>query len=262
MRRAIISDLHANLEALTQVLADIDRQKCDDIICLGDLVNYGANPNEVIALLDKRKVPCLLGNHDQYVQTILKAPHANYDADYFDVSQTTFKSIKWTVKNLSDKNIEFLFKSTKPKINDGKDTYAHGSPRPNLENVEYLLPINRDAELVMQNGKETFDLFEKNCFVGHSHLSGIAWKENDKFPYFSQTEHEKSKFSLPEKTLVIVGSVGQPRDGDVRSCYVIYDKDKNCIEFRRVYYNIQKTANAIIKAGLPEKNANRLFTGL
>ncbi len=261
MRKAIISDLHSNLEALTRVLADIDKQKCDDIICLGDLVNYGANPNEVIALLAERNVPCLLGNHDQYVQTMLREPGNKYDADYFNVSPTTFKSMKWTVKTLNEKSKKFLFKSKVSKITEDGDTYAHGSPRPNAENVEYLFPTANEP-MVMENGKEIFNFFEKNCFVGHSHLSGIALQKDDKFPYIPQTDQEKNALLLPEKTLVVVGSVGQPRDGDVRSCYVIYDKEANTLEFRRVFYNIQKTANAILKAKLPAKHAERLFRGL
>ncbi len=262
MRRAIISDLHSNLEALTRVLADIDKQKCEDIFCLGDLVNYGANPNEVIALLDERNVPCLLGNHDQYVQTLLREPGIKYTADYFEVSDTTFESMNWTAKNLNDKSKKFLFKSKEPKITEDRDTYAHGSPRPAFENREYLLPINQDLQTVLKDGNEVFELFEKNCFVGHSHLSGIAWQEDGKFPYAPLTDQNKNTFLLHEKALVVVGSVGQPRDGDVRSCYVIYDKEANTVEFRRVYYNVQKTANTILKAGLPAKNANRLFTGL
>ncbi len=262
MRQAIISDLHSNLEALTRVLTDIDRQKCDSIICLGDLVNYGANPNEVIALLNERKVPCLLGNHDQYVQTMLKEPGIKYSADYFEVSENTFKAMQWTVKNLNEKSKLFLFKSKLSKIKDGEDTYAHGSPRPAVENVEYLLPTTQDTQSVLKDGSDVFQLFEKNCFVGHSHLSGIAWQEDDKFPYAALTDQDTNLFVLNNKSLVVVGSVGQPRDGDVRSCYVIYDKEANTVEFRRVFYNIQKTANTIIKAGLPAKHANRLFQGL
>ncbi len=261
MRQAIISDLHSNIQALTEVLKDIEQNECDSTICLGDIVDYGANPNEVIAELDGRGIECLLGNHDQYVQSRLQ-PNGASPVPHFEFSrESILKSLQWTLENLNERSQRFIKGLSRPIMTKDGIDYAHGSPRPGRENQEYLFPRALDGNtLVLEQGDEVFAQFEKLCFVGHTHVAGIIWKEGNKCP-FEQPSEESKIYPADRKLLVTVGSVGQPRDRDMRACYVIYDSKQATIEFKRVEYDIEKAAEAILEAGLPFRDASRLYSG-
>lgn len=211
MRRALISDIHANLEALEVVLADIKAQGITQIFCLGDIIGYGPNPRECIDLVMEHCHFSLLGNHDQ---------GALYDPDGFNIGAE--RAIFWTRAQLesaadrtnNERRWEFL--GELPRSHRfGPFLFVHGSPRNPLS--EYIFPEDIYNHRKMER---LFQLVERYCFQGHTHVPGV-FTENFQFYSPEEIDHE---YTLADgKLMVNVGSVGQPRDGDPRACYVILD---------------------------------------
>lgn len=229
--KAIISDIHSNLEALKAVLADIKAQGITDIYCLGDVVGYGPNPRECIDLVMDCKL-VLLGNHDQ---------GAMFDPDGFN--QPAERAIFWTrdqlestaePRHLREKRWEFLSERPRSHREDGH-LYVHGSARNPLN--EYVFPEDIYNQRKMER---IFALVEKYCFQGHTHVPGV-FTENLQF--LSPEETDGSYKLDGRKTLCNVGSVGQPRDGNPRACYITLDNDT--IRFRRVEYDVEATIRKI-----------------
>ncbi len=245
-RRAIISDIHGNLEALTAVLADIDSQNVDDIFCLGDVIGYGPNPRECIDRCRSFGLT-LLGNHDN---------GALFDPDGF--SSGAEKAIFWTRRQLEDRTIEgaadrwdFLAKLPRTWREDSF-MFVHGSPRSPLN--EYVFP-----EDVYNTRKieRIFGFINQYCFQGHTHVPGV-FTENCRF--YSPQEISNQYTLNEQKVMVNVGSVGQPRDGDPRSSYVIVDG--NNLEFRRIDYDPEITREKILnEPGLDNFLGDRLLEG-
>jgi predicted phosphodiesterase len=234
VKRALISDIHGNLEALLSVLEDIDSQSVDEIYCLGDVIGYGPNPCECLDQVMKRADVTILGNHDQA---------ALFDPDGFN--PMALAAIYWTRDQLDngpgsrsqiDRRWDFL--GELPRfVDDGEFKFVHGSPRDPTN--EYVFP-----EYVFDTRKMEI-LFRKvnqYCFMGHTHLPGVFTTECE---FMSPEETEYTYELGSEKIMVNVGSVGQPRDDDNRSCYVILDKAAKTITFRRVEYDFEATANKI-----------------
>lgn len=236
MKRALISDIHGNLEALEAVLADIDDVSVDEIYCLGDVIGYGPNPCECLDLVMRRCAATILGNHDQA---------ALFDPDGFN--PMALQAIYWTRDQLDSGpgagsqaviNRRWDFLGELPRlIDEGEFKFVHGSPRDPTN--EYVFP-----EYVFDQRKMEilFGKVKNYCFMGHTHLPGVfttgcEFISPDEFDYVYQLG--------PEKVMVNVGSVGQPRDDDNRSCYLILDTDAKTLTFRRVPYDIDKTANKI-----------------
>jgi predicted phosphodiesterase len=229
--KAIISDIHSNLEALQGVLADIKSQGITDIYCLGDVVGYGPNPRECIDLVSECKL-VLMGNHDQ---------GAMFDPDGFNAPAE--RAIFWTRAQLEsgpdqravrEKRWDFL--AERPRQHkDGDLLFVHGSARNPLN--EYVFPEDIYNQRKMER---IFTLVDKYCFQGHTHVPGV-FTENYQFFSPEDVGHE---YKLDgRKTLCNVGSVGQPRDGNWRSCYVVLDGDT--IKYRRVEYDVEKTIKKI-----------------
>ena len=220
-KRAILSDIHGNIEALQAVLEDIKLQNVDEICCLGDIVGYGPNPRECIDLCRDFKL-ALLGNHDN---------GALFDPDGF--SSGAERAIFWTRQQLEDPKIpsakerwDYLAKLPRTH-RDGDYLFVHGSPRSPLN--EYLFPEDVYNQRKMES---LFGFVRQYCFQGHTHVPGI-FTENCRF--YSPTEIG-NEFELGEqKVMVNVGSVGQPRDGDPRCSYITLED--NNLQFRRVDYN-------------------------
>lgn len=233
MRRAIISDIHGNLEALLGVLADIATRQVDEIVCLGDVIGYGPNPCECLELVMKRASFCILGNHDQA---------ALFDPEGFN--PTALKAIYWTRDQLdangraADANRRWDFISEMPKQKlDGPVLFAHGSPRDPTN--EYVFP---ESVFDIAKMKANFERFSQYCFVGHTHMPGVFTEELE-FIKPIDCDHQ---FKLArERLLINVGSVGQPRDENPRSCYVIHDDRESQITFHRVEYDVEKTIKKI-----------------
>ena len=232
MRRAVISDIHGNLEALQGVLAHIADQNVDEIFCLGDIIGYGPNPCECLDLVIENCRACLLGNHDQ---------GAMFDPEGFNTGAE--RAIFWTRDQLEnstgsreqiDRRWDFL--GTLPRVHrDDPWLYVHGSPRNPVN--EYVFPEDTYNQKKME---KLFGLITRGCFQGHTHVPGI-FLESLEFITPEQTHHV---FDIrEEKFMINVGSVGQPRDGDSRSCYIIQEDNK--ITFNRVEYDFSVTADKI-----------------
>ena len=230
MRTAIISDIHANLAALQTVLAHIDEQSVDRIICLGDIVGYGPDPVECVDLVAKRCEWSLMGNHDfgvLYEPTNFNA--AAEQAAYWTRAQ--FERDRTSQPDAAMRRWEFLGR-LRVRVNHEGFLCVHGTPRRPIN--EYLFP--EDATNSPVKMQQVFDRIERHCLVGHTHVPGVitenplAWRSAaDLEGYYHYRKGEKS--------LINVGSVGQPRDGDPRAGYI--EIRKNEIFWRRVAYDVE-----------------------
>jgi predicted phosphodiesterase len=231
VKRALISDIHSNLEGFEAVLADIKQQGITQIYCLGDIIGYGPNPRECIDLAMQCEV-CLLGNHDQ---------GALFDPEGFNTGAE--RAIFWTRDQLESpkgnpaenaKRWDFLGELPRNRRENGF-LYVHGSARNPLN--EYVFPEDIYNQRKME---KIFSLIEHHCFQGHTHVPGIFTQSMN----FISPEEVNYTYRLgDEKTMVNVGSVGQPRDGDPRSCYVVLED--GLVTFRRVPYDFEKTIKKI-----------------
>lgn len=224
--RAIISDIHGNLEALEAVLADIQAQQISEIYCLGDIIGYGPNPRECIDLVMRNCQVTILGNHDQA---------ALFDPDGFNAGAE--RAIFWTRHTLetgdprgNEQRWEFLGDLPRMRRED-EFLFVHGSARNPLN--EYVFPEDIYNQRKMER---IFGLVDRYCFQGHTHIPGAFFEGYD----FRNPEELGHKLELDhQKVLINVGSVGQPRDGINRSSYVILDG--KTVHFRRVAYEFEKT---------------------
>jgi diadenosine tetraphosphatase ApaH/serine/threonine PP2A family protein phosphatase len=240
MRIAIFSDVHGNLEALETVLASIIAANCDKVICLGDTVGYGPNPRECIKLLRERKIPCILGNHDEAAAS---------DAFPYRMNSVAQKAILWTQQQLSHHDKGWL-RSLPYVILDNDATFVHS----NIEAPD-------DWEYVTSSwvaSRNFARMKTRFAFIGHTH-EPMAWIEHkkgvkcekfDRLPIEPETEY-----------IINVGSVGQPRDGDPLAAYLIFDLEASRFELKRVAYDIEQTQAKIIDADLPIQLAQRLERG-
>lgn len=245
-KRAVISDIHGNLEALEAVLEDIRSQEIKEIYCLGDVIGYGPNPRECIDHCQNFNM-CLLGNHDN---------GALFDPEGF--SSGAERAIFWTRRQLEDTSVnnaktrwDFLAKLPRTH-REGDLMFVHGSPRSPLN--EYVFP---EDVFNQRKIERIFGFIQQYCFQGHTHVPGVF---TDNCRFYSPAEISMN-YELSElKVMVNVGSVGQPRDNDPRSCYVVLD-GRN-IEFRRVEYPIEVTREKILSiAELDDFLGDRLVEG-
>ncbi len=231
MRRALISDIHGNLEALQAVLEDIRQQGVTEIYCLGDIIGYGPNPRECIDLVLDCQA-CILGNHDQ---------GALFDPEGFNSGAE--RAIFWTREQLESPRGDqaanarrWDFLGELPRcIREDRFLFVHGSARNPLN--EYVFPEDAYNQRKME---KIFGLVEQYCFQGHTHVPGV-FTEGSNFLAPDEINYEYALAG--EKLMVNVGSVGQPRDSDNRACYVVLTDDK--LEYRRVPYDFEVTAKKI-----------------
>lgn len=233
MRIAILSDIHSNLQSLTKAFSIIDELKVDKVYCLGDIVGYGGNPNECLSLVRKRAAACVLGNHD------LGAIDTS-QAEYFTRPGRT--AAQWTNSVLSDDNKDFLSKLPY-RAQVGQLTLVHANPAEPTE-WTYITSLE-DAAL-------QFPHFETDlCFIGHTHIPSVCGEDLKTF-----------QLKKGVRSLVNVGSVGQPRDGNPQLSFGMLDTEVWNCEIIRVDYDIRGAADAILKNGLPPFLADRLFKGI
>lgn len=239
MRYAIISDIHGNREALDTVLGEIAQQSCDEIVCLGDIVGYGAEPGYCV---DKIREICKIvvaGNHDY-------AALGKINIDYFNphARQATL----WTRNQLSEDQKQYLADLPLSVILD-TCTVVHGS----LDSPELFdyIQTSYDAYLTMEK------LTNRICFIGHSHVP-ITFLMDEVITYTLDPKIDLSRY---QKAIVNVGSVGQPRDNNPDACYAIYDEEALTVEVIRVSYDFERSAAKILEAGLPDFLAERLTVG-
>lgn len=232
MRVAILSDIHSNLQALAKALSIIDRSRIDEIYCLGDIVGYGANPNECIALIRDRAKYCTLGNHDL---ASLDIAHASY------FTKPGRTAAEWTHKILTPDNMKFLA-SLPYTVETEHFTLAHASP---------LEPENWEYVLSLQIARKQFGAFTTQlCFIGHTHVPSVCGENLRTF-----------SFKKNMRFLINVGSIGQPRDGNPQTSFGIFDTENWSFQNIRSDYDIQGASNAILERGLPSVLASRLFQG-
>ncbi len=231
MKRALISDIHSNLESLEAALADIREQGITEVLCLGDLVGYGPNPCEVIDAAMQCPV-CLLGNHDQ---------GALFDPEGFNSGAE--RAIFWTRNQLEnsegsttvrDRRWDFLGELPR-NYQEGELLFVHGSARNPLN--EYVFPEDIYNKRKLE---KIFALIRRHAFQGHTHVPGVFTED---FEFFSPEEINHEYHLGEKKTMINIGSVGQPRDGDPRACYVVLEDD--VVRFRRVEYDFETTIEKI-----------------
>jgi predicted phosphodiesterase len=246
VRFLILADIHANWHALETVLADAEGEY-DQVICCGDLVGYNPHPDRVTGWVRENCQLVIRGNHDKVVAGLERLDWFN------EVAQI---AARWTIQAMQPANIEFLKALPKGPATSQRFEICHGSPR---DEDEYMTsPPDAVAG---------FPYLDENLlFFGHSHLQGGFAQRRNKvvvIPAVKKKERE-GVFQLEADTLYMVnaGSVGQPRDGDLRAAYAIYETEQQVVTLRRVAYPVAKTVEDIRAAGLPDILGMRLQHGL
>ncbi len=241
MKLAVISDVHGNLTALEAVLADIDALGIRDIVSLGDMVGYGPHSEGVVRLFRERDIPTVQGNHDRAMA------EPRYLKWFNPVAR---RSLEATRRMLSGESLDFI--GSRPHfLTRNGCRFVHGFPPDSL--TTYLFQVTGDRI------RTAFaDFPETCCFVGHTHELTLV--DHDGVNASRRPLREEIVPLRPgHRYIVNIGAVGQPRDPDNRAKYGVYDADARSIEVRFVAYDIQKTAQAIVDAGLPQSHADRLW---
>jgi len=240
---AIVSDIHGNRHALEAVLADVASTDARELWCLGDVVGYGADPNDCCALVRENAAVCLAGNHDLAVTGTIPLDEFSHGAAL---------AARWTQEVLADDHVEWL-RSLSPQGDEEGVGLYHASPRDPV--WEYVLSTLL-AELCLDVAAE------RVCLVGHSHVAlSFVRPEGEAATGDTRRAGDALDMSLGE-WLINPGSVGQPRDGDPRAAWLLLDTAAGSAGFRRVAYPIQDTQKEIRDAALPATLAGRLAHGL
>lgn len=241
MKIGLIADVHANLEALEACLADFKREDLKRVFFLGDAVGYGPDPNKCVELIDKKAGIKLLGNHDAAAVGLLSTSFFNQYAQI---------SMDYTCEALTDKNLARLRKFVM-EATFGDMRMLHSTPK-DPSSWGYVLDIE-DAE-------ESFKYFEQQvCVIGHSHRPMIVRKY--KTNRCELVEHDFVHIDDDYRYIINVGSAGQPRDGDPRACYMIWDDETSIISMKRVEYDYTKTQEKMMKVKLPRFLIDRIAAG-
>lgn len=241
MRYGIISDIHSNLEAFRAALEALSKESIDEYLFIGDLVGYGADPHACIKEMKALGPKAVIaGNHEWGTLGLL-------DIGYFN--EYAAEAVIWTKGVLDREELSYL-KSFRLIYESDKFTLVHGSLK-NPGEFNYILDED-DAYRTMKLMKTAI------CFVGHSHAAGIFHSAGGRAALSAGPE---IKIGPGKKYVVNVGSIGQPRDGDSRAAYAVYDDEASVVEIRRAAYDVNAAQKKIRDAGLPERLASRLAEG-
>jgi len=239
MKYAIIADIHGNLEAFQVVLADIKEQKCTHVACLGDVVGYNANPKECLDIVRSMNIPCVKGNHDEYCST---------DQPLDGFNPAAAEAVNWTKTQLTEDDLQWLRDLKYLRMINGF-TLVHAT----LDGPQrwgYVFDkLAAAASFTYQNTSV--------CFFGHTHVPVAFIRDS----MVRGGTYSKFKVEAGKKYFVNVGAIGQPRDNNPKSAYVVYDMNEGTIELRRLEYDIAKAQKKILDAGLPPRLAERLAFG-
>jgi predicted phosphodiesterase len=239
MRYAIISDIHSNLEAFEAVLADADDNKCTDFVCLGDVVGYNGNPHDCVDRVREMECPIVKGNHDEQASLIESSRDFNEMAE---------AAIQWTRDHLTAEDKNWL-RDLKLQRQVRDFTIVHATlDTPGQWGYVFN---NLDAAASFTYQHTTV------CFFGHTHVP-VAFIRDEGV---QRQQIDKLRIDPGKKYFINVGSVGQPRDGDWRAGYCIYDVESNVVEQRRIKYDLATAQKKIVDAGLPHLLADRLAVG-
>ena len=237
---AILGDIHANLEAFETVLEDCRREGVTEYLCTGDVVGYNACPKECIGLIRELGCPVVKGNHDHYVSS---------NQDLSDFHPNAAAVVEWTRSQLSVEEMLWLRRLPFTAIKAG--TAIVHSTMDNPEAFGYVFDhLQAEANFISQK--------TPLCFHGHTHCPMIYEKQ---LSGVYRIDPQDFELKLGRKYFINVGSVGQPRDGDPRASYVLYDPVARRVRFRRLEYDIEAAQRRILEAGLPVRLAERLGVG-
>jgi diadenosine tetraphosphatase ApaH/serine/threonine PP2A family protein phosphatase len=239
MRFAILSDLHANLEATEAVLADARARDCTHYVCLGDVVGYNANPHECVEIVQKLECPVVKGNHDE---------QASLDESSRDFNPLAEMAINWTREHLSDQDKQWL-----RELRLTQQVGDFGIVHATLDSPEQWGYVFNTLDAAASFAYQHTNV----CFFGHTHVAGAFVRDDG----VRRVKTDKLMIEEAKKYFINTGSVGQPRDGDWRAAYCIYHIDSNMVEQRRVEYDLGGAQEKIIKSGLPPLLAERLKLG-
>jgi predicted phosphodiesterase len=249
MRYLIIADMHGNWDALAAVLEDADRHGFDEVLVLGDLVGYGASPNEIVDELGRLERPffAIRGNHDKVVSGIDSGLNFN---------PTALEAARWTAEELRSENLDFIRDLPQGPMQIADDLLiCHGSL---LDEDEYLLASLDAVESLLS-------VTDRVTFFGHTHIPSLfSYRDADGHAEVAVLEGEEVVLELAGDTRYMLnpGSVGQPRDRDRRAGYMIYDTSEGRVTLRRLEYPIERAQERIRAAGLPAMLAERLGVGI
>lgn len=239
MRYGIIADIHGNLEGLQVVLADIQAQRCTHVVCLGDVVGYGANPKECLDIIRGMNIPVVKGNHDEYIGS-------SEDPEGFN--DAAAEAVSWSRNQLTEDDRKWLRELKYFRL-VANFSIIHATLDAPQRWGYVFEKLEAAASFTYQNTQV--------CFFGHTHVPVAFIRDTG----VRGGTYSKFRVESGKKYFVNVGSVGQPRDGDPRAAYVIYDLPQQTIELRRLEYDIPTAQRKIRAAGLPERLADRLATG-
>lgn len=240
MKYAVISDIHSNLDALGRVLKEIDGIGVDKIVCLGDIVGYGANPNECVEVVREGNIESVMGNHD--IVACGKKEPLNFNPVARDAAL-------WTRNALTSENREFLYGL--PDMKEFEDfLIVHGA----ISDPDLYILSSYDA-------LPEFGLMKEHnlCFFGHTHVRVYYVFQDGNVDYFFDYE---LAIGPKAKYLINPGSVGQPRDRDPRASFLVYNGKERTVKFTRLEYDIGSAQRKIIQAGLSRRLADRLSAGM
>jgi predicted phosphodiesterase len=246
-RYLVISDIHSNLEALDAVLTASSKQKCDEVLVLGDLVGYGADPNAVVTRIRELKPAAVVrGNHDKVAAGLETAE---------DFNPMARSAVDWTRRALSPETLEYLRAlPTGPQLVNDELEVCHGSP------LDEDLYVVADLDAI-----RSIDVARRSlCLFGHTHVAMSAKLDaGRRFEIRAPQGHPEFETDLEPSTKYLInpGSVGQPRDGDSRAAYAIADTGTKVVTLYRVAYPIERAQRKILDAGLPPMLAYRLGMG-
>ena len=241
MKVAIISDIHGNMEAFERVLADIANLPVEDIISLGDNIGYGPEPDAVIKRIQQQDITSVQGNHE------LALLEPSYLSWFNEAAQ---QSLKTTAKLLSGQSIEFI-SNLKTRLTTYGCRFVHGFP-PNSP-LTYLFQVSENKML-----KALKNLSEKRCFIGHTHTLDLISYDRQGLEY-GYLKKGLNQLDARRKYIISAGSVGQPRDGNNKSKYLVWDSVEDTVEVKYVAYDIAAVVKKIHAAGLPQEHAQRLW---
>lgn len=239
MRIALFGDIHANLEALEAVLKDAREQGCTEYVCMGDIVGYNADPSACLEKVREMDCPVVKGNHDE---------DASGTHSLESMNPVAAAALEWTREQLTDEQRDWLRKVRMVRQVESF-TVVHST----LDQPQAWNYVTNKFDAMSNFSYQFTDL----CFHGHTHVPRIFVRDSR----VTEIEAEDLVLEPGVKYFINTGSVGQPRDGDWRACYVCYDTDSNSVSFHRVEYDLPSTQEKILAAGLPERLAERLAEG-
>jgi predicted phosphodiesterase len=239
MRIALFGDIHANLEALEAVLQDADNQGVTSYVCMGDIVGYNADPSACLEIVRALDCPTVKGNHDE---------DASGSHSLESMNPVAAAALEWTRQKLTEEQRQWL--SRLRMVRQVSDfTVVHST----LDQPAHWNYVTNRFDAMSNFSYQ----FTQICFHGHTHVPRVYVK----IDRVREVPAESVEIEADSKYFINIGSVGQPRDGDWRACYTIYDTDHKIVVFRRIEYDIAKTRQKIIDAGLPEMLAERILEG-